>query len=222
VTTPKTPPSPGRTLGALTSGARVGRFTVVTAEPELLVLRGHIGASVLMVIGGLLLTVWGVFPWMALVIGSDQSIPLKALAIAPGGMALVAAGVVQATRRYTFDARQQSLVCSTRFRKPQVYPRSAFSLIAINVLPTNLQQRETVQLRLRQFVSENSGILIGARRSNKKDTVYLVLAAIEIARLLDHSIEVRGQCKEGGPALLHALATASTIVRAPTPNAPQG
>jgi hypothetical protein len=199
-------------------GTRVGRFAVVSSVPERLVLRGHIGASVLMIIGGLLLTFWGVFPWMALITGSDQSIPIIALFLAPGGLALIVGGIVQATLRYTFDGEQQSLICASRFRKPEVRSGRAFTHIAINVLPTNLDQRETVQLQLMQPGSEDTKILIGARRSNKKDALSLVLAGIEIARLLDHSIEVRGQCKEGSPSLLEALALASTIVRAPTPD----
>src|SRR5258706_1117062 len=171
-----------------------------------------------MLLGGLLLPLLGVFPWIALVTGSDQRIRIVALFLAPGGLALIVGGIVQATLRYTFDGEQQSLISASRFRKPEVRSGRAFTYIAINVLPTNLEQRETVQLQLMQPGSENTKILIGARRSNKKDALNLVLAGIEIARLLDHSIEVRGQCKEGSPSLLEALVLASTVVRAPMPD----
>ena len=201
-----------------TPRTRIGRFTVVSIGPERLVLRGHVGASIFMIIGGLLLAFWGVFPWWALLRGYDQSIPIMALLLAPGGLALIAGGIIQITLRYTFDGEQQSLISTSRFRKPEIRSRRAFTHIAVNLLPTNLEQRETVQLQLMQPGSENTKIFIGARRSNKKDALNLVLAAIEMARLLDHSIEVRGECKEGSPALIKALHAASTVVRAPTPD----
>jgi hypothetical protein len=75
--------------------------------------------------------------------------------------------------------------------------------VTIEILPTNFQQRESVNVRV-----EGPGaaaLVLGIRRTKERDAATLLAAAGHIANLIDAPVRVSGESKEGSESFRHTL-----------------
>jgi hypothetical protein len=190
-----------------------------------LVLKVPAGSAKGLIAAGLFFILWGSLAWLALVRGDGTNGFTIGLVLPFAGALAVIGGVTQIGTVYLIDGTTQSLTIRKRFGPPVSMGRECFQAIVLEVLPTNLHQRETCRVTL---VSSPQVLpsrqpqtrlrVIGMRRTDQPDAIHLVNAAVQIGRLLALPVEGKGEVAVGGEALRAAVIEAR---RPPSQTAPQ-
>ena len=195
--------------GPLPLGARVGNYSVVCCTRDRLELRGHRGAAVGMILGGLAVCAFGVLDWWAFLTDNGHAskkgliLPLVGAAVVAGGIAQLGAGLVfdrggRAMRKGKLGAaRSNSAAMPT---EPSARPRYA---VAVEILRTNFQQRESIKVWVDAPGQES--VPLGIRRTKERDAATMLAAAGHIANLIDARVRVTGDSKEGSESFRQTL-----------------
>jgi hypothetical protein len=199
----------------LRRGARVGSYKVTTSDPTRLVLEGS-GKRALGVIAlGLVCTLWGAMAWAAF-FRDDPSpsrdepryyrgdaprsdanrVSGKALMIAPIGLLIIFVGAATWGSGCIADGATGRLRLTGWFGG-RALDRDAMGGVLLRLLPTNLNQRESVELILQDTVGRPL-LHLGRRRSTRADAINLACAARRLAELLRLPLTVEGEPLQGG------------------------
>lgn len=193
----------------LAPGARVGSYTLVAWNKDGITLKGHRGFSGGLIAFGLIVAAWGLMAVAGLLRG--ETVPLKALLFPVLGLICAGAGVVQWHAGYIIDRSTRSLLRTGITGSSHLHAES-LDAVRILILPTNLQQRESVQVTIvRKPASEGALATeetVGIRRTTKSDAPNLIRAATHVAALLRLPLVVDGEIQHAPAAVQQALLAA--------------
>jgi hypothetical protein len=194
--------------GPLPLKARVGSYSVVMCTPDRLELRGHRGMSVGMILGGLFVCAFGVLDWWAFLTNNGHA-SMRGLVLPIVGAVVIAGGVTQLGAGLVFDRNGRAMRKGKLSASAGAASDSAGALfrprhvVAIEIVPTNLHQRESVAVRVE--VPGAQPVLLGIRRTKERDAATLLAGAGHIANLIDAPVRVTGESKEGSEAFRYTL-----------------
>jgi hypothetical protein len=186
----------------LTPGVRVGGFRVIRAGEQELVLRARQGVSIGLMVGGLLLGVWGAIEWIAAFRHGFGTVPLYLLALPFIGLFMVGGGIAQYLSLLVFDGTIHQLGSRliTEDQKPGAKEKTrrfgTYHTVEVEILPNNLNQRETCIVRVLSPGSTPArpdGVMIGRRRTNQDDVITLLAGARRMATLLNLPLVCKGE-----------------------------
>ena len=190
----------------LASGDSLGTMTVVASGERGLVLKGAAPYAIGVILLGVLGIGFGGLAWMAYLNDTGERVSTKWLVTLFGAIAVVV-GVVQLNTRVMVDGERRTLTRG----KSAAQAREAFSRVQITVLPTNLNQRETLRLELHPSDGKPPEVM-GMSRTNKKRAFHVANAGYELARLLDLPLVVEGETAEAPEKLSSILIAIETPV----------
>jgi hypothetical protein len=198
----------------LKKGMRVGSFVIREISEQRLSLRGSRRFAMGRLIVEILLLALGLAAWGA-VLRDDPAKPrnLKVLLFPLAGAVLAATGLLHFGEEWAFDGQARTFFRRGFFGEATMGP-GKISCLQLTVLPTNLQQREAVVLKL----LARDVLAIGRARSKKPAAMNLIAAAKAIAIRLQIPVTVEGEMNEAPASAAQALeelrAAGSTFRRA--------